>query len=208
MATEHDSFLKERTSQFNYRIKNTATYYANKFKNVSLSIRKSLAISIVRCIITYLTTETFKEDFDKLVQLIEDSMVVDELLETPLPTVEELAEHFPQPVYSTAGTIYHDFRYEVYAKLVVTSSRNLKIRGITNMSIAFQIDKMIDDSVEHRYMFRTESYKANGTSEFMFAITLLLLASLPSTREAIKHLEDLYLIEKNPFQLFRGNHVR
>ena len=73
------------------------------------------------------------------------------------------------------------------------------------MTIAFQVDKMIDDSVEHRYMFRTSSHKTNGTSEFMFGFTLLLLTSVPYARESIKFLEDLFLMEKNPFQLFGGN---
>lgn len=207
MTSEHDKFLKSRTSQFNCRIKNTASYLANRFKNAPLTTRQTLAISIIRCIITYITTKTFKEDFDKLVQFIENSQIVDDLLETPVPTEDELAKHFPQLVYSTTGASYHTFRYETYTRLTNVSSRAVKIRGITNMTIAFQIDKMIDDSIEHRYMFRTASLKTNGTSEFMFGFTLLLLTSLPYARESIKVLEDLFLMERNPFQLFEGNHV-
>lgn len=207
MTSEHDKFLKNRTSQFNCKIKNTASYLANRFKNTPLTTRQTLAISIIRCIITYITTKTFKEDFDKLVQFIENSQIVDDLLETPVPTEDELAKHFPQLVYSTTGASYHTFRYETYARLTNVSSRAVKIRGITNMTIVTQIDKMIDDSIEHRYMFRTASLKTNGTSEFMFGFTLLLLTSLPYARESIKVLEDLFLMEKNPFQLFEGNHV-
>lgn len=207
MTSEHDKFLKSRTSQFNCRIKNTASYLANRFKNTPLTIRQILAISIIRCIITYITTKTFKEDFDKLVQFIENSQIVDDLLETPVPTEDELAKHFPQLVYSTTGASYHTFRYETYTRLTNVSSRNVKIRGITNMTIATQIDKMIDDSIEHHYMFRTASLKTNGTSEFMFGFTLLLLTSLPYARESIKVLEDLFLMERNPFQLFKGNYV-
>ena len=98
MTSEHDKFLKNRTSQFNYRIKNTASYLANRFKNAPLTTRQLLEISIIRCIITYITTKTFKEDFDKLVQFIENSQIVDDLLETPIPTEDELAKHFPQIV--------------------------------------------------------------------------------------------------------------
>jgi hypothetical protein len=208
MTSEHDKFLKNRTSYFNCKIKNTASYLANKFKNEPLVIRQILAISIIRCIITYITTKTFKEDFDKLVQFIENSQIVDDLLETPIPTEDELAKYFPQLVCSTTGTIYHDFRYEAYAKLTNPSGRDVKIGGITNLTIAFQIDKMIDDSVNHHYMFRTESHKSNGTSEFMFAFTLLLLASVPFAQKTIKYLEDLYLMETNPFRLFGENHVQ
>jgi len=208
MTSEHDKFLKNRTSYFNCKIKNTASYLANKFKNEPLVIRQILAISIIRCIITYITTKTFKEDFDKLVQFIENSQIVDDLLETPIPTEDELAKYFPQLVCSTTGTIYHDFRYEAYAKLTNPSGRDVKIGGITNLTIAFQIDKMIDDSVNHHYMFRTESHKSNGTSEFMFAFTLLLLASVPFAQKTIKYLEDLYLMETNPFRLFGKNHVQ
>lgn len=207
MTSEHDKFLKNRTSYFNYKIKNTASYFANKFKNAPLITRQVLAISIIRCIITYITTKTFKEDFNKLVQFIENSQIVDDLLETPIPTEDELAKHFPQLVYSTTGASYHTFRYETYTKLTNVSSRAVKIGGITNMTIATQIDKMIDDSVEHRYMFRTASLKTNGTSEFMFGFTLLLMTSVPYARESIKVLEDLFLMERNPFQLFGGNHV-
>lgn len=208
MTSEHDKFLKNRTSQFNYRIKYTAENLANKFNRAPLTTRQNLAICIIRCIITYITTKTFKEDFDKLVQFIENSQIVDDLLETPVPTEDELAKHFPQLVYSTTGAGYHEFRYEAYAKLTNTVSRSVKIDGITNMTIASQLDKMIDDSIEHHYMFRTLSQKTNGTSEFMFGFTLLLLTSLPYARESIKFLEDLFLMEKNPFQLFGGNHVR
>ena len=207
MTSEHDKFLKNRTSQFNYKIKNTASCLANKFKNVPLSTRQILAISIIRCIITYITTKTFKEDFDKLVQFIENSQIVDDLLETPVPTEDELAKHFPQLVYSTTGASYHTFRYEGYTRLTNVSGRVVKIGGITNMTIATQIDKMIDDSMEHRYMFRTASLKTNGTSEFMFGFTLLLMTSVPYARESIKVLEDLFLMERNPFQLFGGNHI-
>lgn len=207
MTSEHDKFLKSRTSQFNYRIKNTASYLVNRFKNVPLTARQTLAIFIIRCIITYITTKTFKEDFDKLVQFIENSQIVDDLLETPVPTEDELAKHFPQLVYSTTGASYHTFRYETYTRLTNISSRDVKIGGITNMTIATQIDKMIDDSIEHHYMFRTASLKTNGTSEFMFGFTLLLLTSLPYARESIKVLEDLFLMERNPFQLFKGNYV-
>lgn len=207
MTSEHDKFLKNRTSYFNYKIKNTASYLANKFKNAPLVTRQVLAISIIRCIITYITTKTFKEDFDKLVQFIENSQIVDDLLETPVPTEDELAKHFPQPVYSTTGAGYHTFRYETYTKLTNVSGRDVKIGGITNMTIATQIDKMIDDSMEHRYMFRTMSLKTNGTSEFMFGFTLLLMASLPYARESIKVLENLFLMERNPFLMFGGNHV-
>ncbi len=66
----------------------------------------------------------------------------------------------------------------------------------------------IDDSVEHRYMFCTASLKTNGTSEFMFGFTLLLMTSVPYARESIKVLEDLFLMERNPFQLFGENHVQ
>lgn len=207
MTSEHDKFLKSRTSQFNCRIKNTASYLANRFKNVPLTTRQTLAISIIRCIITYITTKTFKEDFDKLVQFIENSQIVDNLLETPVPTEDELAKHFPQLVYSTTGASYHTFRYETYTRLTNISGRDVKIGGITNMTIATQIDKMIDDSIEHHYMFRTASLKTNGTSEFMFGFILLLLTSLPYARESIKVLEDLFLMERNPFQLFKGNYV-
>lgn len=207
MTSEHDKFLKSRTSQFNCRIKNTASYLANRFKNIPLTTRQTLTISIIRCIITYITTKTFKEDFDKLVQFIENSQIVDDLLETPVPIEDELSKHFPQPVYSTTGATYHTFRYETYTRLTNVSNRAVKIGGITNMTIATQIDKMIDDSIEHRYMFRTASLKTNGTSEFMFGFTLLLLTSLPYARESIKVLEDLFLMEKNPFQLFKGNYV-
>lgn len=200
-------FLKNRTSQFNCRIKNTASYLTNKFKNAPLVIRQILAISIIRCIITYITTKTFKEDFNKLVQFIENSQIVDDLLETPVPTEDELAKHFPQLVYSTTGAGYHTFRYETYTKLTNVSGRGAKIGGITNMTIANQIDKMIDDSIEHRYMFRTASLKTNGTSEFMFGFTLLLMTSVPYARESIKVLEDLFLMERNPFLMFGGNHV-
>lgn len=207
MTSEHDKFLKNRTAEFNYKINKTASLLANKFKRTSTDIKRILAISIMRCIITYITTKTFKEDFNKLVQYIENSQIVDDLLETPVPTEDELAKYFPQLVYSTTGTIYHDFRYEAYAKLTNPSSRDVKIRGITNMTIATQIDKMIDDSIEHHYMFRTASLKTKGTSEFMFGFTLLLLASLPYARKSIKVLEDLFLMERNPFQLFKGNYV-
>lgn len=207
MTSEHDKFLKSRTSQFNYKIKNTAECLANKFNRVPLTTRQTLAISIIRCIITYITTKTFKEDFDKLVQFIENSQIVDDLLETPVPTEDELAKHFPQLVYSTTGATYHTFRYETYTRLTNVSGRAVKIGGITNMTIATQIDKMIDDSIEHRYMFRTASLKTNGTSEFMFGFTLLLMTSLPYARESIKVLEDLFLMERNPFQLFKGNYV-
>jgi hypothetical protein len=208
MTSEHDRFLKNRTAEFNYKINKTASLLANKFKRTSTDIRRILAISIMRCIITYITTKTFKEDFNKLVQYIENSQIVDDLLETPVPTEDELAKYFPQLVYSTTGTIYHDFRYEAYAKLTNPSGRGVKIGGITNLTIAFQIDKMIDDSVNHHYMFRTESHKSNGTSEFMFAFTLLLLASVPFAQKTIKYLEDLYLMETNPFRLFGENHVQ
>ena len=207
MTSEHDRFLKNRTAEFNYKINKTASLLTNKFKRTSTDTRRILAISIMRCIITYITTKTFKEDFDKLVQFIENSQIVDDLLETPVPTEDELAKHFPQLVYSTTGASYHEFRYEAYAKLTNTVSRSGKIGGITNMTIASQIDKMIDDSIEHRYMFRTASHKTNGTSEFMFGFTLLLMTSVPYARESIKFLEDLFLMEKNPFQLFGGNHV-
>lgn len=207
MTSEHDRFLKNRTSHFNCKIKNTASYLANKFKNAPLVTRQILAISIIRCIITYITTKTFKEDFDKLVQFIENSQIVDDLLETPVPTEDELAKHFPQIVYSTTGASYHTFRYETYTKLTNVSGRDVKIGGITNMTIATQIDKMIDDSIEHRYMFRTASLKTNGTSEFMFGFTLLLMTSVPYAKESIKVLEDLFLMERNPFLMFRGNHV-
>lgn len=207
MTSEHDRFLKNRTAEFNYKIKNTASLLANKFKSTPLTTRRILAISIIRCIITYITTKTFKEDFDKLVQFIENSQIVDDLLETPVPTEDELAKHFPQLVYSTTGAGYHAFRYETYTKLTNVSDRTVKIGGITNMTIATQIDKMIDDSIEHRYMFRTASLKTNGTSEFMFGFTLLLMTSVPYARESIKVLEDLFLMERNPFQLFGGNHV-
>lgn len=207
MTSEHDKFLKSRTSYFNYKIKNTASYLANKFKNAPLVIRQILAISIIRCIITYITTKTFKEDFDKLVQFIENSQIVDDLLETPVPTEDELAKHFPQIVYSTTGASYHTFRYETYTKLTNVSGRDVKIGGITNMTIATQIDKMIDDSIEHHYMFRTASLKTNGTSEFMFGFTLLLMTSVPYARESIKVLEDLFLMERNPLLMFGGNHV-
>lgn len=207
MTSEHDRFLKNRTSQFNYKIKNTASCLANNFNRVPLATRQVLAISIIRCIITYITTKTFKEDFDKLVQFIENSQIVDDLLETPVPTEDELAKHFPQLVYSTTGATYHTFRYETYTRLTSPVSRSVKIGGITNMTIATQIDKMIDDSIEHRYMFRTASLKTNGTSEFMFGFTLLLMTSVPYARESIKVLEDLFLMERNPFQLFGGNHV-
>lgn len=200
MTSEHDKFLKNRTSQFNYKIKNTASCLANKFKNAPLFTRQILAISIIRCIIIYITTKTFKEDFDKLVQFIENSQIVDDLLETPVPTEDELAKHFPQLVYSTTGASYHTFRYEAYTRLTNVSGRAVKIGGITNMTIATQIDKMIDDSMKHRYMFRTASLKTNGTSEFMFGFTL-------HARESIKVLENLFLMERNPFQLFGGNHV-
>lgn len=205
MTSEHDRFLKNRTAEFNYKINETASLLANKFKRTSTDTRRILAISIIRCIITYITTKTFKEDFDKLVQFIENSQIVDDLLETPVPTEDELAKHFPQPVYSTTGAGYHEFRYEAYAKLTNTVSRSVKIGGITNMTMASQIDKMIDDSIEHRYMFRTSSHKTNGTSEFMFGFTLLLMTSVPYARKSIKFLEDLFLMEKNPFQLFGGN---
>ena len=208
MTSEHDKFLKNRTSQFNYRIKNTASYLANRFKNAPLTTRQLLEISIIRCIITYITTKTFKEDFDKLVQFIENSQIVDDLLETPIPTEDELAKHFPQIVYSTTGASYHTFRYEAYARLTNVSGRAVKIGGVTNMTIAAQIDKMIDDSIEHRYMFRTASLKTKGTSEFMFGFILLLMTSVPYARESIKVLEDLFLMERNPFQLFGENHVR
>lgn len=207
MTSEHDRFLKNRTAEFNYKINETASLLANKFKRTSTGARRILAISIIRCIITYITTKTFKEDFDKLVQFIENSQIVDDLLETPVPTEDELAKHFPQLVYSITGASYHEFRYEAYAKLTNTVSRSVKIGGITNMTIATQIDKMIDDSIEHRYMFRTTSHKTNGTSEFMFGFTLLLMTSVPYARESIKILEDLFLMERNPFQLFGGNHV-
>lgn len=207
MTSEHDKFLKNRTSQFNYKIKNIASCLANKFNRVPLATRQVLAISIIRCIITYITTKTFKEDFDKLVQFIENSQIVDDLLETPAPTEDELAKHFPQLVYSTTGASYHTFRYEAYARLINVSTKAGKIGGITNMTIATQIDKMLDDSVEHRYMFRTASLKTNGTSEFMFGFTLLLMTSVPYARESIKVLEELFLMERNPFQLFGENHV-
>lgn len=207
MTSEHDKFLESRTSQFNCRIKNTASYLANRFKNTPLTTRQTLAISIIRCIITYITTKTFKEDFDKLVQFIENSQIVDDLLETPVPTEDELAKHFPQLVYSTTGASYHTFRYETYTILTNVSNRAVKIGGITNMTIATQIDKMIDDSIEHRYMFRTASLKTNGTSEFMFGFTLLLMTSVPYARKSIKVLENLFLMERNPFLLFGGNHV-
>lgn len=208
MTSEHDRFLKNRTAEFNYKINKVADLLVNKFKNTPTNIKRSLAISIIRCIITYITTKTFKEDFNKLAQYIENSQIVDDLLETPVPTEDELAKHFPQLVYSTTGASYHTFRYETYTKLTNVSSRAVKIGGITNMTIATQIDKMIDDSVEHRYMFRTASLKTNGTSEFMFGFTLLLMTSVPYARESIKVLEDLFLMERNPFQLFGENHVQ
>ena len=207
MTSEHDRFLKNRTAKFNYKINKVALLLSNMFKSTPTNTKRILAISIMRCIITYITTKTFKEDFNKLVQYIENSQIVDDLLETPVPTEDELAKHFPQPVYSTTGASYHTFRYETYTRLTNVSGRDAKIRGITNMTIATQIDKMIDDSIEHRYMFRTASLKTNGTSEFMFGFTLLLLTSLPYARESIKVLEDLFLMERNPFQLFKGNYV-
>lgn len=208
MTSEHDRFLKNRTAEFNYKINKVALLLSNRFKSTPTNTKRILAISIMRCIITYITTKTFKEDFNKLVQYIENSQIVDDLLETPVPTEDELAEHFPQLVYSFAGAAYHEFRYQAYAKLTNTSGRPVKIGGITNLTIAFQIDKMIDDSVNHRYMFRTKSHKSNGTSEFMFAFTLLLLASVPFAQEVIKYLENLYLMETNPFRLFGENHVQ
>lgn len=208
MTSEHDRFLKNRTAEFNYKINKVALLLSNRFKSTPTNTKRILAISIIRCIITYITTKTLKEDFNKLVQYIENSQIVDDLLETPVPTEDELAEHFPQLVYSFAGAAYHEFRYQAYAKLTNTSGRLVKIGGITNLTIAFQIDKMIDDSVNHRYMFRTESHKSNGTSEFMFAFTLLLLASVPFAQEVIKYLENLYLMETNPFRLFGENHVQ
>lgn len=207
MISEHDKFLKNRTAEFNYKINKVALLLSNKFKGTPTDTKRILAISIIRCIITYITTKSFKEDFNKLTQYIENSQIVDDLLETPIPTEDELAKHFPQLVYSTIGAGYHEFRYEAYAKLTNTTSRSVKIGGITNMTIATQIDKMIDDSIEHRYMFRTASLKTNGTSEFMFGFTLLLMTSVPYARESIKVLEDLFLMERNPFQLFGGNHV-
>lgn len=208
MTSEHDKFLKNRTAEFNYKINKVADLLVNKFKNTPTNTKRSLAISIIRCIITYITTKTFKEDFNKLAQYIENSQIVDDLLETPIPTEDELAKHFPQPVYSTTGASYHTFRYETYTKLTNVSGRAVKIGGITNMTIATQIDKMIDDSIEHRYMFRIASHKTNGTSEFMFGFTLLLMTSVPYARESIKVLEDLFLMERNPFQLFGENHVQ
>lgn len=208
MTSEHDRFLKNRTAEFNYKINKVALLLSNRFKSTPTNTKRILAISIMRCIITYITTKTFKEDFNKLVQYIENSQIVGDLLETPVPTEDELAEHFPQLVYSFAGAAYHEFRYQAYAKLTNTSGRPVKIGGITNLTIAFQIDKMIDDSVNHRYMFRTESHKSNGISEFMFAFTLLLLASVPFAQEVIKYLENLYLMETNPFRLFGENHVQ